>query len=130
MVAQANDFATDYDDLVVRHLHTRLGLAPTQGGHFFRTLGLMPPPIGALPDSSFVGNRHYSLPDYPAACWRSSAESYARFLSMAVEGGVWAGERLMSEDSAAYMLEKSGFGNSGEAVSNGLWLYLLRVVLV
>eukprot|EP01048_Picozoa_sp_COSAG05_P013033 COSAG05_NODE_1350_length_5113_cov_5.235540_2_plen_422_part_00 len=122
LIVQAQGFASDYDELVVTHLHKRLSLDASEGGHFFRTLGLMPPPLGALPDSPFVQYRHFSLPDYPASCWRSSAQSFGRFLGMAMAGGVWEGVRLLSEESVDYMLSPSGMGGGGEQVTNALWL--------
>jgi CubicO group peptidase (beta-lactamase class C family) len=53
--------------------------------------------------SSYQPTGHYGYPDYPNGALRTSAESLARFMAMAMDGGELEGVRILAEDTMVEM---------------------------
>jgi CubicO group peptidase (beta-lactamase class C family) len=65
-------------------------------------------------------HEHYGFPTYPDGQLRSSAGDIGRLLSLAMAGGVWEGERVMSEAAVDRLLSEPHPELRGEVRADGV----------
>ena len=137
VVAQKNvPFATDFNDLVRRHIHAPLGGDVNNMSYHSSDLQHSNTPL-APPNKIFVSLsedngvgfakcEQYSAIDWPGSDWRTSAGNYARFLAMYINDGTYKDAQLLKPASVQWMKKKYGAPSSekGYQISNANFIYV------